>query len=149
MNTGQRFLKVVYFSSFVIEAPVQTTIHSKMVAMMEYTPDSAGQESYILCADCGTVISSANGAGLCESSSRVCRQWVGLGLTLLAGVGCLRNTVDITEGIPKEATLNFCRGCERFLSPPQSWVHAQPESRELLGKLISRGCRGWAELIDH
>jgi hypothetical protein len=49
-------------------------------------------------------------------------------------VGCLRNTVDITEGIPKEATLNFCRGCERFLSPPQSWTHAQPESRELLGK---------------
>ena len=33
---------------------------------MEYEPDAAGQESYILCADCGTVISSANGAGLCE-----------------------------------------------------------------------------------
>jgi nonsense-mediated mRNA decay protein 3 len=41
--------------------------------------------------------------------------------------------VDITEGIPKEASLNFCRGCERFLSPPQSWVAVQPESRELLG----------------
>ncbi|WWC85954.1 uncharacterized protein L201_000824 [Kwoniella dendrophila CBS 6074] len=91
-----------------------------MVAM-DYEPDAAGQESYILCADCGTVISSANGAGLC--------------------VGCLRNTVDITEGIPKEAVLNFCRGCERFLSPPQTWVTAQPESRELLAiclKKISR-----------
>ncbi|ORY34325.1 RNA binding protein [Naematelia encephala] len=91
-----------------------------MVAM-EYDPDSIGQESYILCADCGTVIPSSNGAGLC--------------------VGCLRNTVDITEGIPKEATLNFCRGCERFLSPPQAWMHAQPESRELLAiclKKISR-----------
>ena len=30
----------------------------------------------------------------------------------------------------------FCRGCERFLSPPQTWQHAQPESRELLGKVL-------------
>ena len=81
---------------------------------MDYTPSAADQESYILCADCGTVISSSNGAGLC--------------------VGCLRNSVDITEDIPKESTLNFCRGCERFLSPPQNWVVAQPESRDLLGE---------------
>ncbi|WVQ80344.1 hypothetical protein IAT38_002449 [Cryptococcus sp. DSM 104549] len=91
-----------------------------MVAM-EYNPDEQGQESYILCADCGTVISSANGAGLC--------------------VGCLRNTVDITEGIPKEATLNFCRGCERFLSPPTSWVSVQPESRELLAICLKKIAR--------
>lgn len=88
---------------------------------LEYTPDAAGQESYILCADCGTVISSANGAGLC--------------------VGCLRNTVDITEGIPKEATLNFCRGCERFLSPPNTWVTVQPESRELLAICLKKIAR--------
>ena len=50
----------------------------------------------------------------------------------------MRNSVDITEGIPKEATLSLCRGCERFLSPPQSWVYAQPESRELLGEHKSR-----------
>ena len=37
-----------------------------MVTTMDYEPDSKGQESYILCADCGTVISSANGAGLCK-----------------------------------------------------------------------------------
>lgn len=49
-------------------------------------------------------------------------------------MGCLRNTIDITEGIPKEAVINFCRGCERFLSPPQTWVAAQPESRELMGE---------------
>lgn len=42
-----------------------TSQASSMVAM-EYEPSAAGQESYILCADCGTVISSANGAGLCE-----------------------------------------------------------------------------------
>ncbi|KAK8845471.1 hypothetical protein IAR55_006184 [Kwoniella newhampshirensis] len=91
-----------------------------MVAM-DYQPDAQGQESYILCADCGTVISSANGAGLC--------------------VGCLRNTVDITEGIPKEAALNFCRGCERFLSPPNSWVTVQPESRELLAICLKKIAR--------
>jgi hypothetical protein len=33
---------------------------------MDYEPDTKGNESYILCADCGTVISSANGAGLCK-----------------------------------------------------------------------------------
>ncbi|GMK56739.1 hypothetical protein CspeluHIS016_0305790 [Cutaneotrichosporon spelunceum] len=88
---------------------------------MEYEPDAAGRESYILCADCGTVISSANGAGLC--------------------VGCLRNTIDITEGIPKEAVINFCRGCERFLSPPQTWVAAQPESRELMAICLKKIAR--------
>jgi len=40
-----------------------------MVTTMDYEPDSKGQESYILCADCGTVISSANGAGLCKQLS--------------------------------------------------------------------------------
>ena len=34
----------------------------------EFEPAIAGGESYILCADCGTVISSANGAGLCMSA---------------------------------------------------------------------------------
>jgi hypothetical protein len=38
---------------------------------MEYEPDAAGRESYILCADCGTVISSANGAGLCKCSAQL------------------------------------------------------------------------------
>ncbi|EIW73303.1 hypothetical protein TREMEDRAFT_59468 [Tremella mesenterica DSM 1558] len=87
----------------------------------DYEPDAAGLQSFILCADCGTPISSANGAGLC--------------------VGCLKNTVDITEDIPKEAALNFCRGCERFLSPPQTWIHAQPESRELLAICLKKIAR--------
>lgn len=104
---------------------------------MDYDPKSSGKESYILCADCGTVISSANGAGLCTStyqSFHLCQPY--LTSCDCSGVGCLRNSVDITDGIPKEATLMFCRGCERFLSPPQTWQHAQPESRELLGKSI-------------
>ncbi|EIE88232.1 hypothetical protein G6F46_004810 [Rhizopus delemar] len=47
-------------------------------------------------------------------------------------VNCIRNEVDITEGIPKHATLHFCRNCERYLQPPGIWVAAQLESRELL-----------------
>ncbi|KAL0082281.1 NMD3 family-domain-containing protein [Phycomyces blakesleeanus] len=47
-------------------------------------------------------------------------------------VNCIRNEVDITEGIPKQATIHFCKGCERYLQPPGIWVTAQLESRELL-----------------
>ncbi|KAI7871213.1 NMD3 family-domain-containing protein [Spinellus fusiger] len=47
-------------------------------------------------------------------------------------VNCIRNEVDITDGIPKQATLHFCKGCERYLQPPGIWVMAQLESRELL-----------------
>lgn len=82
----------------------------------------------VLCADCGTPI-VPNSANLC--------------------VACLRNTVDITEGIPKQgerlltslcptvsqqfaASVSFCRNCDRFLSPPTTWTIAQPESQELL-----------------
>ncbi|ORX58312.1 NMD3-domain-containing protein [Hesseltinella vesiculosa] len=47
-------------------------------------------------------------------------------------VNCIRNEVDITENIPKQATIHFCRGCERYLQPPGIWVPAQLESKELL-----------------
>ncbi|KAF8888621.1 NMD3-domain-containing protein [Infundibulicybe gibba] len=76
---------------------------------MEFVP--APPIHRVLCADCGTPI-VPNSANLC--------------------VACLRNTVDITEGIPKQASVSFCRNCERFLSPPQSWTLAKPESSELL-----------------
>ncbi|KAF8317684.1 NMD3-domain-containing protein [Clavulina sp. PMI_390] len=71
----------------------------------------------VLCADCGDVI-EPNSANLC--------------------IPCLRNSVDITEGIPKQATVNFCRNCDRFLSPPTSWTSAQPESRELLAICLKK-----------
>ena len=28
--------------------------------------------------------------------------------------------------------VNFCRGCDRYLQPPSSWIQAHLESRELL-----------------
>lgn len=76
---------------------------------MEFVPAPAVHR--VLCADCGTPI-VPNSANLC--------------------VACLRNTVDITEGIPKQASVSFCRNCERFLSPPTTWAIARPESQELL-----------------
>ncbi|KAK7685395.1 hypothetical protein QCA50_011258 [Cerrena zonata] len=76
---------------------------------MEFVPSAPIHR--VLCADCGTPI-VPNSANLC--------------------VACLRNSVDITEGIPKQASVSFCRNCERFLSPPTAWTIARPESQELL-----------------
>lgn len=81
------------------------------MSAMEYVPDAHAGQQAILCAECGAVI-EPNGANLC--------------------IGCLRNSVDITEGIPKETSVTFCKGCERWFSPPGSWMTALPESRELL-----------------
>lgn len=80
---------------------------------MEYIDVQQGvvQEKRILCCECGTVI-EPNPSNMC--------------------VGCLRSHVDITEGIPKQVTLYFCRGCERYLNPPAEWVPCALESRELL-----------------
>ena len=82
---------------------------------MEYHANPA--QHMVLCADCGTPI-EPNNANLCAN--------------------CLRNTVDITEWIPKQATVNFCRNCERYLNPPNTWVIAQPESRELLAICLKK-----------
>ncbi|KAE8211769.1 hypothetical protein CF327_g4503 [Tilletia walkeri] len=84
---------------------------------MEYIPPSNPTQAHILCADCGTPI-QPNSANLCLS--------------------CLRNTVDITEDIPKQATVNFCRNCDRFLNPPITWVPARLESRELLAICLKK-----------
>ncbi|KAH9848799.1 NMD3-domain-containing protein [Lenzites betulinus] len=82
---------------------------------MEFVPAPAVLR--VLCADCGTPI-VPNSANLC--------------------VACLRNSVDITEGIPKQASVSFCRNCERFLSPPTSWTIARPESQELLAICLKK-----------
>ncbi|KAI9002355.1 NMD3 family-domain-containing protein, partial [Gaertneriomyces semiglobifer] len=70
-----------------------------------------------LCASCGTVI-APNPANMC--------------------VNCIRSDVDITEGIPKQATVHFCKGCDRYLQPPNIWVKAELESRELLALCLKK-----------
>ena len=46
-----------------------------------------------LCCQCG-VLTTPNPSNMC--------------------VGCLRSQVDITEGIPKQSNLCFCKACERW-----------------------------------
>lgn len=46
--------------------------------------------------------------------------------------------MDISEGIPREATLHICRDCERWLQPPAHWITASPESRELLALCLRK-----------
>jgi nonsense-mediated mRNA decay protein 3 len=53
-------------------------------------------------------------------------------------VNCIRNEVDITEGIPKQSTLHYCKNCERYLQPPNHWVLYALESKELLGLCLKK-----------
>ncbi|MCJ1401968.1 ribosome-binding protein [Xylographa trunciseda] len=80
----------------------------------------------ILCCNCGAPIDGTSSAGaLCYD--------------------CVKLTVDISEGVQREATLHICRDCERWLQPPAHWITAAPESRELLA-LCLRKLRGLAKV---
>ncbi|KAK4161532.1 putative nonsense-mediated mRNA decay protein 3 [Cladorrhinum sp. PSN259] len=73
----------------------------------------------ILCCNCGSPIDGTSSAGaMCYD--------------------CIKLTVDISKGIPREGNLQFCRDCDRWLMPPSSWVTAAPESRELLSLCLKR-----------
>lgn len=85
---------------------------------MEYVvPDQADQPGCIPCCECGTPI-APNPANMC--------------------VPCLRTRVDISEGIPKQSVLYFCKVCERYLQPPDTWISAALESRELLSVCLKK-----------
>lgn len=53
-------------------------------------------------------------------------------------IGCLRSKVDITETIPKQLVLYFCKGCERYQQAVGQWVVAELESRELLALCLKK-----------
>ena len=73
----------------------------------------------ILCCNCGAPIDGTTSAGaLCYD--------------------CIKLTVDVTEGIQREATIHTCKDCERWLQPPHSWISAAPESRELLALCLRK-----------
>jgi len=77
---------------------------------MEYIqPDTT--QGWILCCECGVQI-QPNPTSRC--------------------LACIRSNNDISEDIPKQSILYFCRGCERYLDPPQAWIPAALESKELL-----------------
>lgn len=73
----------------------------------------------ILCYRCGAAIDGTTAAGA------ICYD-------------CIKMTVDITQGIPREAHIQFCRDCDRWMMPPNLWVVAQPESREMLSMCLKR-----------
>tara|TARA_R110002003_G_scaffold2756_3_gene24591 strand:- start:3469 stop:4965 length:1497 start_codon:yes stop_codon:yes gene_type:complete len=79
----------------------------------------------ILCADCGAPVDGTISGAFCYD--------------------CIKLKTDVTGGVPREATLHMCRDCDRWLSPPNSWVVAVPESRELLA-LCLRKLRGLNKL---
>ncbi|KAF2736164.1 nonsense-mediated mRNA decay protein-like protein 3 [Polyplosphaeria fusca] len=73
----------------------------------------------ILCADCGAALDGTKSVGaFCYD--------------------CLKLKSDVTQGIPREAVLHMCRDCDRWLQPPNSWVVAAPESRELLALCLRK-----------
>lgn len=89
---------------------------------MEYTeldPTLKKEETQgvILCCECAVAI-APNPSNMC--------------------VTCLRNHIDITEGIPKQAVLHFCKSCERYLQPPSEWIQCSLESRELLALCLKK-----------
>lgn len=61
---------------------------------------------------------------------------------------CLQSRVDITEGIPKQITIFWCRNCGRYQRPP--WVVAELESKEMLALCLKKikGLNKEAKLID-
>lgn len=83
--------------------------------MESVVPSSA--TGCIPCCECGTPI-EPNATNMC--------------------VPCLRSRVDVSEGIPKQGILYFCKGCERYLQPPDTWITAALESRELLSICLKK-----------
>ena len=75
--------------------------------------------SRILCCNCGAEIDGTTAAAaLCND--------------------CIKLTIDISQGIPREAVILTCRDCERWLQPPAHWVTASLESRELLALCLKK-----------
>ncbi|VTJ79917.1 Hypothetical predicted protein, partial [Marmota monax] len=61
---------------------------------MEYMTESTDRSpGHILCCECGVPI-SPNPANIC--------------------VACLRSKVDISQGIPKQVSISFCKQCQRY-----------------------------------
>merc|ERR1712226_17163 len=94
---------------------------------MEYLPNPGTQDGAlaqpqqsshkILCCQCGVPID--------PNPSATC-------------VACLRTQDDLSAEIPKSTIIHFCKFCERYLSPPNTWTVAQLESRELMALCLKR-----------
>ncbi len=86
------------------------------MSSLEIFTDKSGR---ILCCNCGAPIDGTT------SANALCYD-------------CVKLTIDVSQGIQREATLHFCRDCDRWLLPPSSWISATPESRELLALCLKK-----------
>ncbi|KAH9883808.1 NMD3-domain-containing protein [Xylariomycetidae sp. FL2044] len=92
-------------------------------------PEASNINATIFCCDCGAPI---DGTTAIDAKC----------------YDCFKLTKDISQGIQREATLHFCRDCDRWLQPPSSWVNAQPESRELLALCLKKLSLNRTRIID-
>ncbi|ODQ68572.1 NMD3-domain-containing protein [Nadsonia fulvescens var. elongata DSM 6958] len=82
-----------------------------------YTP--VHTPTTILCCNCGdTMLARPGGVAICEV--------------------CIRDTADIISDIPRHGVLSFCKNCGRLNVPPNQWIRAPPESRELMAQILKR-----------
>lgn len=94
----------------------------------EIKSETSGTVAKILCCQCGSLIE--------PNQSNMC-------------IGCLRAKTDISEGIPKQAVIYFCKSCERYQQDQGKWVRAELESNDLL-TLCLKKLKGLSkvEMID-
>ncbi|KAL7721079.1 60S ribosomal export protein NMD3 [Entamoeba marina] len=76
----------------------------------------AGQKAEMLCCVCGDLI-EVNPSSMCAE--------------------CLHKTIDITEDVQKQVTIEQCKRCKKYLAGT-TWFFCENESRELMTYLIKR-----------
>jgi len=90
-------------------------MQSEPISSWQFTPQPTA--ATVLCCVCAVEIES-NSANMC--------------------VNCIRNQVDISDGLPKQVHVQFCRNCLRYNQPPGAWVEAELESKELLAFCLKK-----------
>jgi nonsense-mediated mRNA decay protein 3 len=87
----------------------------------ESAPVATSTLPTILCCTCGAAIAAAE-----RNPSNMC-------------LACLRGRIDITESVPKQSSIYYCKGCARYLSSAaRTWVACELESKELLSLCVKR-----------
>ncbi|KAK8794756.1 hypothetical protein WA158_001737 [Blastocystis sp. Blastoise] len=79
---------------------------------MDFSKDT---QCLIKCCLCGAQI-TGNGANMC--------------------INCIKNTIDLAEGIDTELEVSFCKNCGRWLTASKQWASCERESGDLLGLML-------------
>ncbi|XP_065869143.1 uncharacterized protein [Euphorbia lathyris] len=86
---------------------------------MNYTMAADGAGMFVVRQTVGSVLCCKCGIPMQPNSANMC-------------VKCLRSEVDITEGLKKHMIIRHCPECDTYLQPPNTWIRAQLESKQLL-----------------